>query len=81
MSDALFTFTYLIAHFISFSEMREFDDTVKDMNESEMSVMSVCKNEEKNFSCSISIFSSNVVIIWSVSFRFSDENWESFLNN
>ncbi len=80
-SDALFTFTRLIAHFISFSEMREFDDTVKDMNESEMSLTSACKNEEKNFSYSILIFSSNVVIMWSVSSCFSDENWESFLNS
>jgi len=63
MSDALFAFTRLIAHFILFSEMREFDDTVKDMNESEMSLTSACKNEEKNFSCNILIFSSNVVIM------------------
>jgi len=63
MSDALFTFTCLIAHFILFSEMREFDDTVKNMNESEMLLTSACENEEKNFSCSILIFSSNVVII------------------
>jgi len=41
MSDALFAFTHLITHFISFFEMREFDDTVKDMNESEMLLMSV----------------------------------------
>ncbi len=81
MSDALFIFTCLIAHFISSSEMRESDDIAKDMNESEMSLMSACENEEKNFSCSISIFSSNVVIIWSVSLRFNDENLESFLDN
>jgi len=62
-SDALFTFIHLITHFISFFEMREFDDTVKDMNEFEMSLMSAYENEEKNFSCNISIFSSNVVII------------------
>ncbi len=80
-SDALFTFTRLIAHFISFSEMREFDDNVKDMNESEMSLTSACENEEKNFSCSILIFSSNVVIMWSVSSHFNDENWESFLDS
>jgi hypothetical protein len=43
--------------------MREFDDTVKDMNESEMSLTSACENEEKNFPCSILIFSSNVVIM------------------
>jgi len=61
--DALFTFIYLIAHFISFFKMHEFDDTVKNMNESEMSLMFACENEEKNFSCNILIFSSNVVII------------------
>jgi len=63
MSDALFIFTHLITHFISFSEMRESDDTAKDMNESEMLLTSACESEEKNFSRSISIFSSNVVII------------------
>jgi len=81
MSDALFAFTRLITHFISFSEMREFNNTVKDINESEMLLTFVYENEEKNFSCSILIFFSNVVIIWSVSSCFSDENWESFLNN
>ncbi len=80
-SDALFAFTRLIVRFISFSEMREFDDTVKDMNEFKMSLTSACESEEKNFSCSISIFSSNVVVMWSVSSRFSDENWESFLDS
>jgi len=43
--------------------MREFDDTVKDMNESEMSLTSAYESEGKNFPCSISIFSSNVVIM------------------
>ncbi len=62
-SDALFAFICLIAYFISFFEMREFDDTVKDMNEFEMSLTSAYESEEKNFSCSISIFSSNVVIM------------------
>ncbi len=81
MFDALFTFTHLIAHFISFFEMCKFDDTVKNMNEFKMSLTSVCKNEEKNFSCSILIFSSNIVIMWSISSCFSDKNWESFLNN
>jgi len=79
--DALFTFTHLITRFISFSEMREFNNTIKDMNESEMLLTSAYENEEKNLSCSISIFSSNVVIIWSVSSHFSDENWESFLDS
>ncbi len=79
--DALFAFTHLIARFILFFEMREFDDTVKDMNESEMSLMFAYENEEKNFSCSILIFSSNVVIMWLVSSHFNDENRESFLNS
>ncbi len=81
MSDALFIFTHLITHFISFSEMHEFDDTVKNMNEFEMLLISACENEERNFSHSILIFSSNVVIICSVLSCFNDENWESFLNN
>jgi len=59
----LFAFTHLIAHFISFSEMREFNDTFKDMNESEMLLTSAYESEEKNFSCSISIFSSNIVVM------------------
>jgi len=63
MSDALFAFTHLIIHFISFSEMCEFDDIVKDMNEFKMSLISAYENEEKNFSCNILIFSSNVVIM------------------
>ncbi len=74
MFDALFTFTHLIAHFILFSEMHKFNNTVKDMNESKMSLTSAYENEEKNFSCSILIFSLNVVIMWSVSFYFNDEN-------
>ncbi len=81
MFDALFTFTHLITYFISFFEMCEFDDTVKNMNESEILLTSAYKNEEKNFSCSILIFFSNVVIMWSVSSYFNDKNWESFLNN
>ena len=63
MSDALFTFICLITRFISFFEMREFDDIVKDMNASEMLLMSACENEEKNFPCSILNFFSNVVVM------------------
>jgi len=63
MSDTLFTFTHLIARFISFFEMCKFDDTVKNVNEFKMSLTSACKNKEKNFSCNILIFSSNIVII------------------
>ncbi len=43
--------------------MREFDDIVKNMNEFEMSLTSAYEDEEKNFSRSILIFSSNVVIM------------------
>jgi len=81
MSDTLFIFTHLITRFISSFEMRESDDTAKNMNEFEMSLTSACESKEKNFPCSISIFSSNVVVMWSVSSRFSDENWESFLDS
>jgi len=63
MSDALFTFICLITRFISFFEMREFDDIVKDMNESEMLLMSACENKEKNFPRSILNFFSNVVVM------------------
>ncbi len=46
-----------------------------------MLLISVWESEEKNFSCNISIFFSNVIVIWSVLLRFNDENWESFLNS
>ncbi len=39
------------------------------------------EDERKNFSCSILIFFSNVVVIWSMSLHFNDENWESFLDS
>ncbi len=81
MSDALFTFILLITHFISFFEMHEFDDTIKNMNKSKMLLTSAYENEEKKISCSISVFSSNIVIMWSVLLCFNDENWESFSNN
>ncbi len=34
-----------------------------------MLLMFACKNEEKNFSYNISIFSSNIIIMWSVSLQ------------
>lgn len=61
--------------------MRELNETVRDMNDSAMSLTFAWEDEKKNFPRSILIFSSNVVIIWSMSLRFSDENWESFLNS
>ena len=79
--NALSAFTLLIIYLTSSSEMHKSDDTVKNINESAMSLMSVWEDERKNFSCNILIFFSNVVVIWSVSLYFNDENWESFLNS
>ncbi len=80
-SDALSAFTHLIVCFTSSSVMRELNETVRDMNDFAMSLTFAWEDEKKNFSCSISIFFSNVVIIWLMSLHFSDKNWESFLNN
>ncbi len=80
-SDALFAFILLIVCLTSSSEMCKSDDTVKNINEFTMLLMFVWENEKKNFSRNISIFFLNIIVIWSVSLRFSDENWESFLNN
>ncbi len=46
-----------------------------------MLLISIWKNERKNFSRNISIFFSNIIVICSVSLHFNDENWESFLNS
>ena len=81
MSDALSAFILLIVYLTSFSEMRKSDDTVKSINEFAMSLMFIWENERKNFSRNISIFFLNVVIIWSMSLHFNDENWESFLDS
>ncbi len=81
MSDALSAFILLIVYLTSFSEMRKSNDTVKSINEFAMSLMFIWENERKNFSRNISIFFLNVVIIWSMSLHFNDENWESFLDS
>ncbi len=81
MSDALSAFTLLIICLTSSSEMRKLNDTVKNINESAMSLMFVWESERKNFSRNISIFFLNVVVIWSVSLHFNDKNWESFLDS
>jgi len=81
MSDALSAFILLIICLTSSSEMRESDDTVKNINELAMSLTFVWEDERKNFSCNISIFLSNIIIICSMSLHFNDENWESFLNS
>jgi len=80
-SDALSAFTLLIICLTSFFEMCKSDDIVKNINEFAMLLMFVWKKERKNFSCNISIFFSNVIVIWSVSLHFNDKNWESFLNS
>jgi len=79
--DALSAFTHLIVYFTSSSVMRELNETVRDMNDFAMSLTFAWENEKKNFSRSISIFFSNVVVIWSMSLHFSDKNWEIFLDN
>ncbi len=81
MFDALSAFTLLIVCLTSSSKMRKSNDTVKNINEFAMLLMFVWKNERKNFSYNILIFFSNVVVIWSVSLHFNDENWESFFDS
>ncbi len=80
-SDALSAFTHLIICFISSFVMHELNETVRNMNDSVMLLTFAWEDEEKSFLCSISIFFSNIIIIWSMSLHFSDENWESFLDN
>ena len=60
--------------------MRELNETVRNMNDFAMLLTFTWEDERKNFSRSISIFFLNVVIIWSMLLRFSDKNWESFLD-
>ncbi len=81
MFNALFAFILLIVYLTSFSEMCKSNDIVKNINEFAISLMFIWENERKNFSCNISIFFLNVVVICSMSLHFNDENWESFLNS
>ncbi len=80
-SDALLTFTHWIICLISSCNKTESNDTVSDINNFEMSLISVWDNDEKNFFCSISVFSSNESAMWLKSLLFSDENCESFLSS
>ncbi len=80
-SDALSAFILLIVCLTSSSEMHKSDDIVKSINKSAMSLMFIWEDEKKNFSCNISIFFLNIIVIWSMSLRFNDKNWESFLNS
>jgi len=79
--NALFTFILLIVYLTSSFKMCKSDDIVKSINEFAMLLMFVWKDEKKNFSCNISIFFLNIIVIWSVSLHFNNENWESFLNS
>ncbi len=79
--DTLSAFILLIVCLTSSSEMCKSDDTIKNINEFAMSLMFVWESKKKNFSCNILIFFLNIVVIWSVSLHFNDENWESFLNS
>ncbi len=79
--NALSAFTYLIVCFTSSSVMHELNETVSNMNDSAMSLTFAWEDEKKNFSRSISIFFSNVIVIWSMLLHFSDKNWESFLDS
>ena len=80
MFKTLLTFILLIICFISSFVMHE-NDIARRMNESAMSLTSIWENKEKNFLRSISVFSSNVVVMQSLLLHFNNKNWESFLNN
>ncbi len=79
--NVLSAFTFLIVYLTSFSEMCKSDDTVKNINEFAMLLMFIWESERKNFSCNISIFFLNIIVIWSVLLHFNDKNWESFLDS
>ena len=72
---------HLIVCFTSSSVMRELNETVRNMNDFAMSLTFTWEDERKNFSCNISIFFLNIIVIWSMLLRFNDENWKSFLNS
>jgi len=80
-SDALLTFTRWIVCLISSCDKAELNDTVSNINDLEMLLMSVWDDDEKNFFYRISVFSSNESAMWSKSSFFNDENCESFLSN
>jgi hypothetical protein len=73
--NALSAFTYLIVCFTSFSVMHELNKIVRDMNDSVMSLTFAWEDEKKNFSCSISIFFLNVIVIWSVTILATHLRW------
>ncbi len=74
MFDALSAFILLIVCLTSSSEMCKSNNIVKNINESAMLLMFIWESERKIFSCNILIFFLNVIVIWSMSLHFSDEN-------
>ena len=74
MFDALSAFILLIVCLTSSSEMCKSNNIVKNINESAMLLMFIWESERKIFSCNILIFFLNVIVIWSMSLYFSDEN-------
>ncbi len=72
--DALSAFTLLMICLTLFSEMCKSDDIIKSINEFAMLLMFIWEDEKKNFSCNILIFFLNIIVIWSMSLHFNDEN-------
>ncbi len=52
--------------------LRESNDIAKSINKFVMSLMFAWKKKKKNFSCNISTFSSNDVVIWLILLCFTD---------
>ncbi len=79
--NTLSAFTHLIIYFILSFVMHELNEIIRNINDSAMSLTFAWEDERKNFSCNILIFFLNIIVIWLMLLCFSDENWESFLNN
>ena len=80
-SDTLSTFTHCIICLISSCDKTELNDTVSNINDFKMLLMSVWEDDEKNFFRSIFIFSSNDSVMWLKSMLFNEKNCESFLSS
>ncbi len=70
-SDALLTFIHCIIYLILSCNKIKLNNIVSDINDFEMLLISVWKDDEKNFFCSIFIFSSNDSVIWLKSLLFN----------
>ncbi len=69
--DALLTFIHCIIYLILSCNKIKLNNIVSDINDFEMLLISVWKDDEKNFFCSIFIFSSNDSVIWLKSLLFN----------